>query len=47
MMKDIENANDQFYNAFENVSINMMENIWSHNDSCICIHPGWEIFVGG
>jgi ketosteroid isomerase-like protein len=46
MMKDIENANDQFYNAFENASINMMENIWSHNDNCICIHPGWEMFVG-
>ena len=46
MMKDIENANDQFYDAFENVSINMMQNIWSHNDNCICIHPGWEMFVG-
>ncbi|HET9806658.1 MAG TPA: nuclear transport factor 2 family protein, partial [Nitrososphaeraceae archaeon] len=19
---------------------------WSHNDNCICIHPGWEMFVG-
>ncbi len=46
MIKDIENANYQFYKAFENVSINMMENIWSHNDNCICIHPGWEMFVG-
>jgi hypothetical protein len=24
----------------------MMENIWSHNDDCICIHPGWEMFIG-
>jgi hypothetical protein len=23
-----------------------MESIWSHNDNCICIHPGWEMFVG-
>jgi len=46
MLKDIENANNQFYDAFENVSISMMENIWSHNDNCICIHPGWEMFVG-
>lgn len=46
MLKDIENANYQFYDAFENVSISMMENIWSHNDNCICIHPGWEMFVG-
>jgi SnoaL-like domain len=46
MLKDIENANTQFYDAFENVSISMMDNIWSHNDDCICIHPGWEMFVG-
>lgn len=46
MLKDLENANAQFYDAFEKVSINMMENIWSHNDDCICIHPGWEMFIG-
>jgi SnoaL-like domain len=46
MLKDIENANAKFYEAFENLSITMMESIWSHNDNCICIHPGWEIFVG-
>lgn len=46
MLKNIENANAQFYDAFEKVSISMMENIWSHNDNCICIHPGWEMFVG-
>lgn len=46
MLKDIENANAKFYDAFEKVSISMMENIWSHNDNCICIHPGWEMFIG-
>ena len=46
MLKDIENANTKFYEAFENLSIIMMESIWSHNDNCICIHPGWEMFVG-
>ena len=44
MLKDIENANSKFYKAFENLSITMMESIWSHNDNCICIHPGWEMF---
>ena len=46
MLKDIENANTKFYEAFENLSITMMESIWSHNDNCICVHPGWEIFIG-
>ena len=46
MLKNIKNANAQFYDAFEKISISMMENIWSHNDNCICIHPGWEMVVG-
>ena len=46
MLKEIEDANIKFYEAFENLSISMMENIWSHNDDCICIHPGWEMFIG-
>ena len=46
MRKDIENANTKFYEAFENLSITMMESIWNHNDNCVCIHPGWEMFVG-
>ena len=46
MLKDIEIANAKFYEAFENLSITMMESVWSHNDNCICIHPGWEMFVG-
>lgn len=44
--KDVENVNLKFYEAFENLSISMMESIWSHNDNCVCIHPGWEMFVG-
>ncbi|HEX5187719.1 MAG TPA: nuclear transport factor 2 family protein [Nitrososphaeraceae archaeon] len=44
--KEVENANLKFYEAFENLSISMMERIWSHNDNCVCIHPGWEMFVG-
>ena len=46
MLKEIEDANIKFYEAFENLSITMMENIWNHNDDCICIHPGWEMFIG-
>ena len=44
--KEVENANLKFYEAFENLSISMMERIWSHNDNCVCIHPGWEMSVG-
>lgn len=46
MLRDIENTNSKFYDAFENTSIDFMENIWSHKEDCICIHPGWQMFVG-
>lgn len=46
MLMDIENANSKFYEAFEHTSIDFMEKIWSHKEDCICIHPGWQMFVG-
>ena len=46
MRNDIKNATNRFYGGFENRSIIMMESIWSHNDNCIGVHPGWEIFIG-
>ena len=46
MRNDIKNATNRIYGGFENRSIIMMESIWSHNDNCICVHPGWEIFIG-
>ena len=46
MLKDIENSNTKFYEAFENLSIGWMDSIWKHSDESICIHPGWEMFIG-
>ncbi|MGB9168533.1 MAG: nuclear transport factor 2 family protein [Nitrososphaeraceae archaeon] len=46
MLKDIENTNIKFYDAFENLSIKLMDSVWKHSDDCISIHPGWEMFVG-
>ena len=46
MLKDIEITNTKFYDAFENLSIKLMDSVWKHSDDCICIHPGWEMFVG-
>lgn len=23
-----------------------MDSVWKHSDDCICVQPGWEMFVG-
>ena len=42
----IENSNSRFYEAFESLSIEKMEEVWKHSDNTICIHPGWQMFTG-
>jgi hypothetical protein len=43
---EVQNINNQFYYAFENLSIEMMERLWKHVDNAVCIHPGWDLFSG-
>jgi hypothetical protein len=42
----IQEVNSRFYNAFESLSLERMEEIWKHSDDIICIHPGWDLFSG-
>ena len=44
--RTVEDSNAGFYNAFESLSIEKMEQVWKHSDDITCIHPGWEMFVG-
>ncbi len=43
MDKDTEQAirkiNNSFYNAFEGLSLEKMEEIWKHSDDIVCVHP--------
>src|SRR6478735_9363462 len=41
-----ESANNSFYQAFEELSIENMDKIWSHSEASSCVHPGWELVVG-
>ena len=41
-----ESANNSFYQAFEELSIENMDKIWSHSEASSCIHPGRELVVG-
>jgi ketosteroid isomerase-like protein len=43
---EVRKANTEFYRAFESLSIEMMDSLWKHDDDVICIHPGWDLFIG-
>jgi hypothetical protein len=45
-MEQILKNNAEFYHAFEGLSIDMMDNLWKHDENVICVHPGWELLVG-
>ena len=45
-LTEILKSNGKFYHAFEVLSIEMMDNLWKHDESIICVHPGWELLVG-
>ena len=42
----VQEINSEFYQAFENLSIERMERLWKHEDNIVCIHPGWDLFTG-
>lgn len=43
---EVEKINSRFYEAFESLSIEKMEAVWSHGDNTVCVHPGWDLFTG-
>jgi ketosteroid isomerase-like protein len=42
----IQRINTRFYNAFESLSLEKMEEVWKHSDDVVCVHPGWDLFTG-
>ena len=39
-------ANRRFYDAFEARDLDAMSELWEHNDSVVCTHPGWRTLKG-
>jgi ketosteroid isomerase-like protein len=46
IMVQVQKINSEFYNAFENLSIERMEGLWKYEENVVCIHPGWDLFTG-
>src|ERR671912_550558 len=44
--QEILKVNTRFYNAFESLSLERMEEVWKHSDDVVCVHPGWDLFTG-
>ena len=42
----IQKVNTRFYNTFESLSLERMEEVWKHSDDVVCVHPGWDLFTG-
>jgi hypothetical protein len=38
--------NGELYHAFASLSIEKMEKLWKHDENVVCIHPGWDLFMG-
>ena len=44
--KDVIEANQNFYNAFNKNDIELMIGIWLNDSASQCIHPGWDVLTG-
>lgn len=40
LLQSALDANDSFYNAFEQRDMSHMNQIWEHSDHVFCVHPG-------
>lgn len=45
-LTEIIKSNAEFYHALEGLSIDMMDDLWKHDENVICVYPGWELLVG-
>jgi ketosteroid isomerase-like protein len=42
----VREANRRFYEAFAALDLERMDQVWSHEDSVVCVHPGWDLLLG-
>jgi ketosteroid isomerase-like protein len=44
--KDVAQANESSYRAFESLDLKRMEAVWANDHEIQCGHPGWRILRG-
>ena len=45
-MKEVQRAQESFYEALNKADIEMMEKVWVSGHKAKCIHPGWPAIKG-
>ena len=46
IVEEIRAANQRFYDAFNTLDIERMEDVWETSERALCVHPGWTPIVG-
>ena len=46
IVEELKAANQRFYDAFNELSIERMDEVWENSDRALCVHPGWTPWVG-
>ena len=46
IVEEIRAANQSFYDAFNTLDIQRMEEVWETSGRALCVHPGWTPIVG-
>ena len=46
IVEEIRAANQRFYDAFNELSIERMDEVWETSERAMCVHPGWSPIVG-
>ncbi len=44
--RELREANERFYRAFESLKLESMDEVWSRSEAVACIHPGWRMLRG-
>ena len=42
----VREANRRFYLAFAALDMELMDQVWLHEDWVQCVHPGWDLLIG-
>ena len=46
IVEELKAANQRFYDAFNELSLERMDEIWEDTEQAVCVHPGWQPLVG-
>ena len=46
IVEELKAVNQSFYDAFSDLDISIMDNVWEDSQRVVCVHPGWTPLIG-